>query len=515
MKLNDTLSMATLAAGTALLLAGCGDPATHGGDDGHDHSGHARADHATSAPTLADSQPHGDLCQRHGAPATRCFICEPGVRDKDRLWCGGHERYEDRCWTCHPELRDPDRPFCEQHGLYEDECFYCNPTSAVADPHAGHEHSSGVGLFCDEHGLPEAQCGICRPDAVAELEPGESLKVRLPSKESAAVSGVRTGRAAVGRIGEGVGCYAELAFDQNKLAQVVAPVRGIVQKVPVDLGHRVEENQTVAHLWSAEIAAAVAEAVLAHQTLDRERRLREQRVSSEQDLQKAEANHRAACHQLRTYGFTEERIDALGHNTEESVLLDVRAPFAGEVIERQAVRGELAETGDLLFTIADRSVMWAMLNIPETRLANVQVGQAVELEVDAIPGRRFMGTLTWISAEVDDRSRMIRARAEVPNPDGVLRAKMFAKATILTRTSAQALLLPTSAVQQVEGEPLVFVKLEDDLFEARRIGLGARANGQVEVTTGLAPEEVVAVDRVFPLKSQLLISRLGAGCAHE
>ena len=159
--------------------------------------------------------------------------------------------------------------------------------------------------------------------------------------------------------------------------------------------------------------------------------------------------------------------------------------------------------------------MWAMLNIPEAHLARLSEGQTVELLFDSIPGRTFTGTLSWISAEVDERSRMIRARAEVPNPEGLLRARMFAKARVLTRSPDGALLLPAPAIQEVEGQPLVFVKLEEDLFEARKVQVGASAGGRVEILAGLNPGDIVAVNHVFPLKSQLLLSRLGAGCAHE
>ena len=118
----------------------------------------------------------------------------------------------------------------------------------------------------------------------------------------------------MGTIADAVECYAELTFNQNKLAQIAAPVGGIIQEVAVDLGSKVEEKQPVAKIWSASIAEAVAKAVLSHQTLDRERKLRADRVTSEKDLQEAEAAHRAACQQLRTLGFTEEQIDALGTN---------------------------------------------------------------------------------------------------------------------------------------------------------------------------------------------------------
>jgi cobalt-zinc-cadmium efflux system membrane fusion protein len=337
----------------------------------------------------------------------------------------------------------------------------------------------------------------------------------MPALDSAALVGVQTATPSNGGIAAGIECFAELSFNQNKLAQIVAPVGGIVQEVTVDLGSRVTEKETVARLWSATIAEAVARAVLSHQTLEREQRLHEQRVTSQQNLQEAEAAHRAACQQLSTLGFTEEHIDALGETPLESVMLDVRAPFAGEIVERTAVRGALVEAGKPLFTVADRSVMWAMLNIPESALVRVQPGQSIELQFDSIPGRTFSGTLTWVGAEVDHRSRMVQARAEVPNSDGLLRANMFARARILTGRAMGAMVLPASAIQQVEGRPVVFVKLADDLFEARAVRIGTRFNGQLEVLEGIEQQEEVVVAQGFALKSQLLISRLGAGCAHE
>ena len=367
--------------------------------------------------------------------------------------------------------------------------------------------------MCAEHGLPEDECGICHPERAAKLKPGEGSKVRLPAADSAALVGVETAAVRVGAIVEGIDCYAELAFNQNKLAQIAAPVGGIIQEVTVDLGSKVEEKQPVAKIWSASIAEAMAKAVLSHQTLDRERKLRADRVSSEKDLQQAEAEHRAACQQLRTLGFTEEQVDALGAKPHEQVLLEVRVPFAGEIIERTAVRGALVEAGKSLFTLADRSTMWAMLNIPESALARVRVGQTVELRVESLPGQTFTGKLTWIGAEVDERSRLARARAEVANPDGLLKAKMFARARILARSAEGAVLAPASALYALEGKPFVFVKLADDLFEARAVTTGLKFDGRLEVLAGLKPQEVVVVNHGFALKSQWLSSRMGAGCA--
>ena len=388
----------------------------------------------------------------------------------------------------------------------KDEAGEKNSRPAAAQPVGGVK-------TCEEHGLPEAECGICHPERATMLKPGEGMKVRLPATDSAKLVGVEMASATVGTIAGGVDCYAELAFNQNRLAQIAAPVGGIVQAVEVDLGSKVEEKQSVARLWSAAIAEAMAKAVLTHQTLERERKLRAERVTSEKDLQQAEAEHRAACQHARTLGFSEADVDRMAGQPNEPVYLEVRAPFAGEVIERTAVRGALVEPGKPLFTVADRSVMWAMLNIPEAALAQVKEGQKVELRVESLRGRVFTGKLTWIGAEVDDKTRMARARAEIANPDGALKAKMFARARILTESREAAVVVPASAICALEGKPFIFVKLADDLFEARAVTTGLKYDGRLEVVEGLKPHEEIVVAHGFAIKSEWLSSRMGAGCA--
>ena len=116
---------------------------------------------------------------------------------------------------------------------------------------------------------------------------------------------------------------------------------------------------------------------------------------------------------------------------------------------------------------------------------------------------------------MDERTRMARARAELPNPDRLLRDKMFATARIQLRPSQTALLVPQGAVQSVAGKPFVFVKLTEDLYAARVVTLGGCAAGQREILTGLEPQEHIAVTHAFALKSAMLMSRLGAGCADD
>lgn len=527
---------------TAVLLSACSKQAETSGQ---------QTQTVQPAAKVASS---GDVCVAHDAPKELCFICDASLREKGRLWCKEHSRYEDRCWLCHAELEDKNRLYCKEHSLYEDECFLCHPELLKKDV-APDEGKSGASagseskptaavLMCKEHGVPEQECGICHPDLLTELSLGEGLttrmpteetlaqrsnrglKVRLPSMESAATAGVVVERPALGEMKHGVECFAELTFDQNNLTRITTLVNGIVKSVEVDLGSRVKEGNVLARVTSVAIGEAqsaylraLAEDRLRDKTVERERNLRAQRISSEQDLQEAEAAHESAMaavqeakQRLIVFGFEEEQIQEIARGKGKPGVLDVQAPIAGEIVERTAVPGAMAEVGKPLFTLANTDTIWAMLNIPESQLSRVEVGQTVDLTVESLPGQTFTGRLTWLAANVDERTRMARGRVEVDNANRRLKAQMFARARIVTSNSDRALTVPQSAVQTVTGTPVVFVRSAADLFEARPVRVGAKHNGHVEITAGLNPDEPVAVAGTFALKSQFLISRLGAGC---
>ena len=476
-------------------------------------------------------------CAAHGAPKELCFICDASLRDEGRLWCREHSRYEDRCWECHPELQDKDRLWCKEHSLYEDECFLCHPelleehpepVEGAAGPSTNSE-AAGLGLMCNEHGVPEQECGICHPELLAQDPTRQGLKVRLPSAASAAKAGVVVATPDVQPVDDGVGCFAELAFNQNKLTKITSLARGVVKSVEVDLGSRVEKGDLLATLTSATIGEAqgaylraLAEHELRETVLERQRSLLAQSISSERDYQEAKAAHHVStaavrqAHQwLWVLGFDEVQIQALTRQQSTPGVLELRAPFAGEIVERTAVQGAVVEEADSLFTLTDTVVLWATVNIPESQVSRVSAGQTVELTVESLPGQTFVGTLTWVSPTVDERTRMAQGRVEVPNDAGHLKAQMFAHARIATVHADRAVVVPLSAVQNVTGTTVVFVKSFDDLFEARPVTLGAKHGGQVEIVAGLRAHEPVVVAGGFALKSQLLASRLGAGCVDE
>jgi cobalt-zinc-cadmium efflux system membrane fusion protein len=497
----------------ALLLSAC--------SPGNERAAPAGEPESPGTRTTSD----GATCAAHGAPEELCFICDASLRDEGRLWCREHARYEDRCWECHPELEDDTRLWCQEHSLYEDECFLCHPELLEKDP----QPAAAAPLMCNEHGVPEAECGICHPELLGQNPQERGLKVRLPSEDSADKAGVVVSTPGVQPMEKSVECFAELTFNQNKLAQITSLVAGVLKSVEVDLGSRVDKGDLLARITSATIAEAqsayvraLAEDGLRAKTRERERGLLAQRISSEKDYQEAEAAHHASTalvrqthQQLMVLGFDEEQIRALAEQQGMPGVLELRAPFAGEIVERTAVQGAMVGIGETLFALADTAVLWAMVNIPESQLSRLKMDQDVELTVEAFPGQTFVGTLTWLSARVDKRTRMARGRVEVPNADGRLKAQMFARARIVTSSSDRAVVVPLSAVQNITGTSVVFVPSGADLFEARPVTLGAKHHGHVEIAAGLGLDEPVVIAGGFALKSHFLISRLGAGCVDE
>jgi cobalt-zinc-cadmium efflux system membrane fusion protein len=391
------------------------------------------------------------------------------------------------------------------------------PAAAVEDAETG---------LCREHHVPEDECGICHPELLARKKPGEAMKVRLPSAASARLAGIATAASSVHAVEDGIECVAELAFDQKRVATISSQVPGTIASIAVDLGTRVKTGEVLVRIAASatgeaqsDYLRALADAALHDAAFERERKLHAEGIASDQDLQVAEAAAKsatAAVRQTRQHllvlGFSDAELKALASGQEPAADLELRAPFAGEIVDRTAVTGMLVEGGKPLFTLADTSTLWAMVDIPESQLARARVGQTVHLSVASMPGKAFTGKLTWLSPSVDERTRMARGRVELPNHDGLLKARMFARAFIVTGEAQRAVVVPRSAVQTIGGATVVFVRSEDDLYEARLVRLGEVRDGAVEVVAGLSAGDPVVVAGSFELKSQLLISRLGAGC---
>jgi cobalt-zinc-cadmium efflux system membrane fusion protein len=310
--------------------------------------------------------------------------------------------------------------------------------------------------------------------------------------------------------------------NENELAEITALVRGRVVDVFVDMGQDVKAGMPLAQLDSSELGLAQASHLKASARLheselafERAQDLFQHKAISQAEFQKREADVKSVRAEARE---ARSRLEVLGMRPDEIQRLDreqtirssvpIRAPFEGRVIMRNITRGEVLEISHKMFSIADLSDVWVMANIPEKDVRFVHPRQTVEVRATAYPHEVFHGTITYIGDVLDPATRTMKLRVVVPNPDRRLKPEMFAAVRLYTQTESGVLALPIAAVQRVQNQPVVFVRLDDRSFEARSVKLGDESGDVVKLLDGLREGEPIVTKGSFTLKSELVKHQL-------
>ncbi|MFC0677027.1 efflux RND transporter periplasmic adaptor subunit [Lysobacter korlensis] len=186
----------------------------------------------------------------------------------------------------------------------------------------------------------------------------------------------------------------------------------------------------------------------------------------------------------------------------------IRAPFAGVLGLRQVSPGTLVTPGTVIATLDDTARVHVDFPVPETQLAQVAPGQALTATSAAYPGRRFDGTVATVDSRIDAGTRAVTVRGDFPNPERLLRPGMLMEVT-LSQAERRALLVPEIAVVQVGSDSFVYRVKPDGSVERADVRTGARREGQVEITSGLAAGDRIVVDGTGKLRPGAKISEAG------
>lgn len=310
---------------------------------------------------------------------------------------------------------------------------------------------------------------------------------------------------------------ATVQANHNELAEVTTLIRGRVVKVHVDVGQDVKKGSLLALLHSMDLGVAEGEYLKSEAKLEEAERshvraaeLYENKAVSLAELQRREATMKAARaeareakNRLELLGVPREEIDRL--DREHTIKADVhlRAPFDGRVITRNITRGEVVETDQKLFTVANLTDMWVIGNVPEKDVRFIRKDQLVNVVLAAYPHALFSGTITYIGDVLNPATRTMSLRVTVPNPDRLLKPEMFAVVSVSTASTPDVLSIPLAAVQDGLAGKMVFVQREAEAFEARAIKLGNEEGDVVRVLEGLRVGEQVVTKGSFALKSEM------------
>ena len=451
-------------------------------------------------------------CQQSApAPKEEPLATRPEQANPDD-WCVGHAVPESMCTKCHKKLIARYKEagdYCEEHGFPESVCPICHPLA----PPGGTAEARGA----DEHS-DEAHAAAEPTDGAVDAPFEKGTVIRFAAKNHAKIAGIATTVATRSPVGLSVRAPATIEFDRDAVAEVRAPVRGIVREVVADLGARVEAGDPLFVLASAEVGdlqaairAAREEAETARANHERQVRLARDGIASTRKVELARQQAQSAQSRLASVQSSLRFAGAGGRNGE----LVVRAPIAGTVVRRPAVMGTSAEPSTPLATIADASRMWALIDVAERQVGLLSKGQPVTLEIDGSDGPATgtaTGTVTWISPEIDPRTRTVSVRAELDNPNGRLRANQFAEAVIGIAPREDAVVVPVDAVQRLDDVSVAFVEKSSGLYEPRVVKVGLRTAEHVEIRGGIEDGERVVSTGAFVLKTELSKDSIGAGC---
>ncbi len=433
-------------------------------------------------------------------------------------------------------------------------------TAKVATNNESHSSETQV-WTCSMHPnvqLPESgQCPICFMDLIPlESESGSLQPNQLSMSESAMkLASIETIPAAYGIAKMEIHLSGKVEYDESRIRNITAWVPGRLERMFVDYtGITVNKGDHMMELYSPEVYTAQEELIQARKLVE---------SSSGQSAfgqKNVKATLAASREKLRLMGLLDKQIKKIESSESPTNLITVYSPMTGVVIQKNGVEGAYVKTGTNIYTIADLSRVWVIFDAYESDLPWLAFGQNITFSAEAIPGETFKGHIAFIDPVLDAKTRTVKVRMNVQNPDGLIKPGMFVQGTIqatldgdgkainpelankwicpmhpevvrdqkgdcevcgmdlvksesmgLINTSGQKqenLLIPASAVLKTGNRAIVYVQIPgtDPTFEGREVVLGSRVGDQYIVKYGLKEGELVVRKGNFKIDSAMQIA---------
>jgi cobalt-zinc-cadmium efflux system membrane fusion protein len=356
--------------------------------------------------------------------------------------------------------------------------------------------------------------------------------------------GIVVGKAAKQEIASKITIPGVLALNQNKTAHISSFVKGKVVSLSADLGGRVNKKQVLVTINSPDFAQAQATFLqararlnLSRQGVERAKMLLQEKAIEQKEYLRREAEYAefsteygAAESILHSYGIEHEQIqelikkcDSLVEKGELCELTDpnlcVLSPVEGTIIFRDVTVGEHVEPQKILFTVSSLNTLWALLDAYEKDLPYISKKSKVVIKSSLYPEKEFIGKIAYISDTIDEKLRTIKIRVEVNNDERLLKPNMYIQGDVENRqTEKKTLAIPEEAIQNMNGEKIVFVLEEEleeeDVFAVIHVELGERIGNKRIIAKGLEEGEKIVIKGAFYLKAELTKQSFGAAHVH-
>jgi Cu(I)/Ag(I) efflux system membrane fusion protein len=354
-----------------------------------------------------------------------------------------------------------------------------------AEPKAAAEASSGrkILYYRNPMGLPDIS-RVPKKDAmgmdyipVYEGEEEDGATVKLSAGKLQRI-GVKTEPAAMRVLSEPVRAPGTIQYDERRVTVISLRAESFIESVEdVTTGSEVRKGQPLFRFYSPAITAAGAQYLSTPMA-------------------------QGSAQRLLNYAVPQQVLAEIERTKQVPTSITWTAPRTGLVLERNVVEGMRAMPGDVLFRIADHSVVWALVDVAERDLAAVHEGQSVMVRVRSYSDRTFPGKVALVYPHLNPATRTVRVRIELANPDLLLKPDMYAEAEIDTGGSKPILVVPDSAVIDSGDRQIVLVDKGDGRFEPRAVQLGRRGAGYAEIRDRLNEGENVVISANFLIDAE-------------
>lgn len=311
-------------------------------------------------------------------------------------------------------------------------------------------------------------------------------------------------------------------FNQDRTSKVYSPYQGRVSQVFAKAGDDVKAGQvlyTVAVPDMAQAASALitASATLrnANETLKRAETLakdnsipQKEYLQAQTDQQSARAAYDTARQSLRLFDLGDADIARIERDRKIGLEFSVKSPITGRVTQRAAQPGQLVQPGNdpAPMVVSDMRSLWMVANVPESEFSQYKLGQPVQVRVSAWPGKSFDAKVSYVGDSMDADSRRFVVRAEVADPEHVLRPQMTADFNITVAAAEDSLSVPAQAVvREGDGKDVVWLAMGKDskgpLFTKTAVVRGKTSDGWVQIQEGLKADQLIARKNALFLSS--------------
>ena len=310
--------------------------------------------------------------------------------------------------------------------------------------------------------------------------------------------GVRSVVAVKKSLTRDVRTVGRLDFDEQRVTRLHPKVEGWIDELFIDVtGAKVDRGTMLLSLYAPQLVSSEEEYLLALKNAELLQK------SSQQDIREgARRLADAALERLELFDVPEHQLEVIRKQKKIFKNLHIHSPFDGIVIAIGVREGQFVTPKTELYTIADLSRIWVYVDIYEDEMPWVRTGDAAEMNVTGVPGRVFLGTVTYIYPYLDAKTRTNKVRLEFDNPDQTLKPEMFARVTLKTSRQVDAVVVPSEAIVRTGAQEQVFVVREEGKFEPRKVRIGVTTGGLVQIVDGISEGERVVTSAQFLIDSE-------------